>query len=249
MSDIEYFENESRKCFSYEGNVSIAVSFHKFSLEWEDYIELDRDELVNDKDKLKVVVTPWLVTPAPSSKSLDDSYMECHEQLVTTPSSKSPEELTVDSSQSTISVMSQQSHSHSVQSRDSQQSHSRRLLDEDDSDADPSIPPRQKGLKRVHILNESSESEDEHNLGDGKSSAEGSLGSSSHSDIPKKKRKANVKSKEDSIPLSNPFPIPQHYSAEVEAGLKAKNDYDSKNSIYQQSRIRYALLQTLPHQR
>lgn len=81
------------------------MSFHKFNLDRDDYIELDRDELVNDKDKLKVVVTPRLVTPAPSSKSLDDSYIECHEQLVTAPSLKSPEELTMDSSQSTMSVM------------------------------------------------------------------------------------------------------------------------------------------------
>ena len=74
MSDIEYVENEFRKCLSYKGNVSIAVSFHKFSLEWwYDYVELDHDELVNDKDKLKVVVTPRLITPAPSSKSLDMS--------------------------------------------------------------------------------------------------------------------------------------------------------------------------------
>ena len=52
--------------------------FYKFSLEWEDYNELDSDESVNEKEKLKVVVTPQLVTPAVSSKSLDDSYMECH---------------------------------------------------------------------------------------------------------------------------------------------------------------------------
>lgn len=75
------------------------MSFHKFNLDWDDYIELDRDELVNDKDKLKVVVTPRLVSPAPSSyKSLDDLYSE---ELVTTPSSKSPDELTMDSSHST----------------------------------------------------------------------------------------------------------------------------------------------------
>ena len=65
----------------------------------------------------------------------------------------------------------------------------------------------QKGLKRVHLLDESSGSEDEHNLGDGKSSAEGSMGSN-HSDIPKKKRKATVKSKEDSIPLPDPSHFP-----------------------------------------
>ena len=45
------------------------MSFHKFNLDWEDYIELDRNELVRLMiDKLKVVVTPQLVTPAPSSK-------------------------------------------------------------------------------------------------------------------------------------------------------------------------------------
>ena len=49
ISDIEYLENEFRKFFSYEGNVSIMVSFHKFNLDWDDYIELDRDELVNDR--------------------------------------------------------------------------------------------------------------------------------------------------------------------------------------------------------
>ena len=125
----------------------------------------------------------------------------------------------MDCSQSTL-----MSHSHSFRSGDSQQSHSWRLLDEDDSDADLSVPTHQKGLKRVHVL-EYSGSEGELNSGDGKSSAEGSLGISSvgnHSDVPKKKRKATVKSKEDSIPLPDPFPLPQHYSAEVEAGLKAK---------------------------
>ena len=113
--------------------------------------------------------------------------MECHEQLVTTPSSKSPEELTADSSLSTPSVMSQQSHSHSVRSRDSQQSRSQRLLDEDDSDADPNMPPHQKRLKRAHVLDDSRGSEDEPYLGDRKSSADGRLGSSSidnHSDVP-----------------------------------------------------------------
>ena len=222
ISDIKYLENEFHKFFSYQGNVSITVSFLKFNLDWDDYIELDHDELVNDKDKLKVVVTPHLVTPAPSSKLLDDSYMECHEQLVTTPSSKTPEELTMDSSQSTVSAMSQQSHSHSVQSGDSLRSRSQRLLDEYyDSDADLVVAPNLKGVKNAHLLDESSGSEDEHSLGDGKGSAEGSM-RSGHSDVPKKKRKVTVKSKEDSIPLPDPYPLPQHYSAKVEAGLKAK---------------------------
>ena len=89
---------------------------------------------------------------------------------------KSPDELTMDSSHSTVSAMSQQSHSHSVQSADSLWSRSWRLLDKDDSDADPGVPPNPKGVKRMHLLDESSGSEDKHNLGDRKSSAEGSMG-------------------------------------------------------------------------
>lgn len=49
------------------------MSFHKFSLEWENYIEKDRVELViNNKDKLKVEVTLQLVTFAASSKTLPE---------------------------------------------------------------------------------------------------------------------------------------------------------------------------------
>ena len=142
-------------------------------------------------------------------------------ELVTTPSSKSPDELTMDSSHSTVSAMSQQSHSHSVQSRDSLRSRSRRLLDEDDSDADPGVPPNPKGVKRTHLHDESCGSENEHNLGDRKALLKAVWGAVILI-FPRRKRKATVKSKEDSIPLSDPFPLPQHYSAEVEAGLKAK---------------------------
>ena len=150
LSDVEYLENEFRKCFTYEGNVSTAVPFHRYSPGWDDYVELDRDEIANDKEKLKVVVIPRLVTPASSSKSCDKSYMECHEQVMTTPSSKSPDEQTVGSS--TCSMQS-------------------RLLDEDDV---PNVS-HQKGRKRVHVLDKSSGSEDGR---DQQSSAAGSLESS-----------------------------------------------------------------------
>ena len=43
-------------------------------------------------------------------------------------------------------------------------------------------------------------------------------------------RKATVKSKEDSIPLPDPFPLPLHYSAEVKAGLKAKKSVLQRGS-------------------
>lgn len=49
MGDIEYLESEFRKCFAYEGNASIAVSFHKFSPVWNDYIKLNLMRLLMTK--------------------------------------------------------------------------------------------------------------------------------------------------------------------------------------------------------
>ena len=61
-----------RKFLSHKDNISVAMSFHKFSLEWENYIEKDHVALVINKDKLKVEVTPQLVTFAASSKTLSE---------------------------------------------------------------------------------------------------------------------------------------------------------------------------------
>ena len=109
--------------------------------EWEDFIELDRDEPVNDKDKLKVVVTPQVVTPATSSKSFDECFMECSEQVIATPSSKSPEDLTVGSSRSTLSG-------------NPQQSYLQRLLNEDDSGSEADAPCAKRGLKEhTYLMN------------------------------------------------------------------------------------------------
>lgn len=76
-SDLEYLEKEFRKFFQYEGNVSITITFHKYHRSpWDDWVEMSSDEEVNDKDKLKVVVTPRLVTPS-SSKSIEQIESVC----------------------------------------------------------------------------------------------------------------------------------------------------------------------------
>ena len=67
-TDIAYLEAEFRKSFAYQNNVSILISFQKFDTEWQEYIELDEHAVVDNKDKLKVVVTPRLVTPLSSAQ-------------------------------------------------------------------------------------------------------------------------------------------------------------------------------------
>ena len=38
----------------------LVVTFQRFDNEWNEYVDLEEDEVINDKDKLKVVVSPSL---------------------------------------------------------------------------------------------------------------------------------------------------------------------------------------------
>ncbi len=46
--------------FNYTKNARLAVHFQRFDEEWQEYIDLDVDATIYDKDKLKVVVSPLL---------------------------------------------------------------------------------------------------------------------------------------------------------------------------------------------
>ena len=62
-NELLFLENQFRLLFSYANNVSITVAFQRFSDEWEEYIELTENDIINNKDKLKVVVVPTITTP------------------------------------------------------------------------------------------------------------------------------------------------------------------------------------------
>lgn len=72
--DVSFLKREFRKQLSFEKHVAIDVTFQRFDSEWEEYVDLDDDETVSNKEKLKVVVTSKLETPA----ATDD--MVCTEQ-------------------------------------------------------------------------------------------------------------------------------------------------------------------------
>ena len=65
-TDVQYLESQFRRAFSYHGNVSVSVSFQKFDADWNEYVELDENSRIANRDKLKVVVSPRLVTPLSS---------------------------------------------------------------------------------------------------------------------------------------------------------------------------------------
>ena len=70
-SDLVYLQNEFKKLFSYKGNVSLTISFQRYHKEWDTTLELDEEDTIMDKDTLKVVVMPCIVTPDPSTSTYE----------------------------------------------------------------------------------------------------------------------------------------------------------------------------------
>ena len=50
--------NEFLKSFYFESNVKLQVTFQAFDPEWDDFVDLVEDAVLQRKDKGKVVVTP-----------------------------------------------------------------------------------------------------------------------------------------------------------------------------------------------
>uniref|UniRef100_A0A1X7T5M6 PB1 domain-containing protein n=1 Tax=Amphimedon queenslandica TaxID=400682 RepID=A0A1X7T5M6_AMPQE len=68
-SDLSFLEKDFRKEFSYQGNIHIKITFQRFNEDWKEYIDLDNDEHVFSMEKLKVIVSPILKTPATTNNS------------------------------------------------------------------------------------------------------------------------------------------------------------------------------------
>jgi hypothetical protein len=78
-SEIQYLEKEFRKQFHFGSNVHVTVVFQRYDSDWNEYIDLDEEAVLNEKDKLKVVVSPTITTPSPSSAAaviIDEDEME-----------------------------------------------------------------------------------------------------------------------------------------------------------------------------
>ena len=78
-SDVEYLKREFRKEFACENQVSIFIVLQRFDQEWGEYIDLDKDDIVENKMKLKVVIHPLLNTPATSTTP---SVTKCEEVYI-----------------------------------------------------------------------------------------------------------------------------------------------------------------------
>ena len=181
--ELEYLEEEFRKKFSYQGNLSISISFHKFDPDWEDYVEVEDGTIIENKDKLKVVVVPQIISPHQSAESsiLGDCGLRnvpeaCH-NLLSTPSGSSK--------------------------------HRPRVIADDDLSFDT-----QRLSRRGHLPV----------ISDDESASCSTVidpeDSTSDFDTVKSKKRKVVKDLDDAVPLPSPYPLPSHYSSNVEAALK-----------------------------
>lgn len=68
-SDLRYLNNQFIAQFNFSSNVKLDITFQRFESEWNEYIDLEETDKINDKDKLKVVVTPLLGGETPTSIS------------------------------------------------------------------------------------------------------------------------------------------------------------------------------------
>jgi len=67
--DINYLRREFLKNFYFEKNVKLQITFQQFDPEWEEYVDLEEDAVVQHKDKLKAIVTPRLSDSAPTTSA------------------------------------------------------------------------------------------------------------------------------------------------------------------------------------
>ena len=55
-NDIDYLAKEFKKAFAFGRNVNILLTFQKFDQDWNEYIDLDDDSVLCNKDNIKAVV-------------------------------------------------------------------------------------------------------------------------------------------------------------------------------------------------
>ena len=95
MTDIAYLEPIFKSLFSFESNVNLCITFQRYDCDWDEFVDLETNDLVNDKDKLKAIVSPILgqptssvsvsalspslaITPSPSEKQSSLSLSPSH---------------------------------------------------------------------------------------------------------------------------------------------------------------------------
>ena len=73
---ITFLEGEVRRRFSFGSNLHVNIIFQKYDQDWSKYVYLDSDVVLGDKEKLKMIVTPHIVTLSPTATFEVDSNID-----------------------------------------------------------------------------------------------------------------------------------------------------------------------------
>lgn len=60
VDNMNYLKQEFLSSFNFSKNIKMAVTFQRYDPEWDDFVDLDDCAVIENKDKLKVVVCPLL---------------------------------------------------------------------------------------------------------------------------------------------------------------------------------------------
>ena len=67
--DVQYVIKEFKKAFNFEGCVNLGIVLQKFDSEWDTYVDLEKNDALVNKDKVKAVVMPILEDRVVSSRT------------------------------------------------------------------------------------------------------------------------------------------------------------------------------------
>ena len=69
--DIPSLKKDFIQQFKFEPNVRLDITFHRYDTVWEEFVELDEDARVEDRERLKAIVTPILAVETPCQSEVD----------------------------------------------------------------------------------------------------------------------------------------------------------------------------------
>ena len=79
LTDVEVLTKSFRTEFKFKANVDVVITFQRFDPYWDETIDLEKESVINNKDKLIAVVTPLLVAPfsSPSGSCVEKVSIPC----------------------------------------------------------------------------------------------------------------------------------------------------------------------------
>lgn len=67
-NELDYLKEEFLKSFGLQKSIQLhQITFQRFDPEWNEYVDIEEGDVLLNKDKLKVVVSPCLLDTVPKS--------------------------------------------------------------------------------------------------------------------------------------------------------------------------------------